>query len=129
MLDHSSIISDVGSISEHDFDAVAVQIKDGSIEVTVFVATSGRGTVGATASGQGCCIEISNSRPTRSGECDVRGAGLYAMSFVSCGVPEDRRTSLPRRLLAQEEVRIANTKADLVARLSNISVPKGLKSG
>lgn len=80
MLNDSAIIPNVGSISEHDFDAVAIEIENGGIEVAILLASGCWCTVWTASSGKGCSVEVSYGRPTRSGECDMRRASFYAMS-------------------------------------------------
>jgi hypothetical protein len=75
---NSPIIHVIGTILVHDLDAVAIEIYDGRIEVTILVASAGRCAVRPTASGQSSGIEVSNSSPTLSGEGDVRCASFHA---------------------------------------------------
>jgi hypothetical protein len=127
VLDDGSVVHHVGPVPVDDLNAISVEVHDSSIEL--IVATSGcRCTVGTGSSVQGCRVEVSNGRPTRSGECDVRGAGFHTILVVSCGVPVDRRSSLPRCFLADKEISIPNPEADLVSRLSDVPVAKGLES-
>jgi hypothetical protein len=55
---------------------------------------------------------------------------LLRYDCVSCGGGGvgDRWTCLPRRFLAQEEVRIADPKTNLMSRLTDVSITKGLQS-
>jgi hypothetical protein len=122
-----TVVHHIGPVSVDDFNAVSIEVHDSSIEL--IVATSGcRGTVGTGSSVQGCSVEVSNGRPTGSGECDVRGTGFHTISVVNCGVPVDRQSSLPRCFLADEEISIPDPEADLVSRLSDVAVAKWLQS-
>lgn len=76
--DDGPIVPRIGSISEHDFDAVAIQIENGGIEVAILVATRRRRTIGTPSSDQRCSIEVSNSGPARGGERYVGSASFYA---------------------------------------------------
>lgn len=78
MLDYGPVISEVGSIFEHDFNAVAVKVEDSSIEVTILIAPSGWCAIRTASGVQGGGVEVSNGSTTGSGEGDVRGAGFYA---------------------------------------------------
>ena len=79
MLYYSSILSDIGSISENDLDAVPVEIQYSGVEVTVFVASAGRSTVGTTSGLQGGGVKVSNGCPICGGEGDVRSASPHAV--------------------------------------------------
>jgi hypothetical protein len=122
VLNHSAIVSHIGPVPEHDFDAVAIQIEHGSVEMTIVITTRGWRTIWTTSSRQGCCIEVANCCPARGGECNVCSAGFYAIVIVSCGVHKARSVTLPRRLLAKEEVRVSNAEAYLIPRLSYVSI-------
>jgi hypothetical protein len=95
--------------------------------MAVIVASRGRGTVGSASSGQGCCVKVSNGRPTGSGECNVRSTSLYTRSTVSCGEVKLRSTCLPRGLLAKKKVRVPDAKSDLMSRLSDVAIAKWLE--
>ena len=79
VLDDSSVVSDVGSISEHNLNAVAIQVEDGSIEVPILVTSGRRRAIRSTSGIQSGGVEFSDGRSTGSGEGNVRCAGFYAM--------------------------------------------------
>lgn len=82
MVNHCSIVSEVGSVSEHDLNAIAIQVQDGRIEMTIFIASGGRSSVWTTASGQRGGIEVPDCRPTWGGEGNVCCAGFYAICVL-----------------------------------------------
>jgi hypothetical protein len=103
-------MSHVGPVSVYDLDAVAVKVEYCGIEVTIFRATSTRGSVRTPAGSQCSGIEIPDRGRAGCGECDVCSAGLYA-----------------RRFLAEEEIGIMDSQANLVAILADIAVAQWLK--
>jgi hypothetical protein len=82
VLDNSSVIPEVGPIPEHDFDAVAIEVQNGSVEVTILVDAGGRCAVRPTASGQSSGVEVSDGSPAMGGEGNVRCAGFYAVALL-----------------------------------------------
>jgi hypothetical protein len=79
VLDNRSIISNIRSVSEHDLNAIAIQVKNSSIEVSILIASAGGRAIRSSSSIQSGGVEVSDGRSTRSGEGNVRCAGFYAM--------------------------------------------------
>ncbi len=86
VFDNGPIMSHVGPVSVYDLDAVAVKVEYCGIEVTIFRATSTRGSVRTPAGSQCSGIEIPDRGRAGCGECDVCGAGFYAtqLSVAVC---------------------------------------------
>jgi hypothetical protein len=89
VLDDGTIVHHIRLDLVYDLNAVTIEVHDSSIKLVV-TTPGGRGSVGTGSRVQGCSIEVSNGRPCRSGECDVRGTGFYTIFHVSCGVPNTR---------------------------------------
>jgi hypothetical protein len=103
VLDDGTVVHYIRPGPVHDLDAIAIEVRDSSIELVV-ATSAGRGTVGTGSRVQGRSIEVSNGRPSRSGECDVRGTGFYTIFDVSCGVPVDRPAILTLVFLGRERI-------------------------
>ena len=86
VLDDGPVMSHIRSISVDNLDAVAVKVDYCGIEVAIFCATSTRGPVRTTTSGQCSGIEIPDCGCARCGECNVCSAGFYAaqLSVAVC---------------------------------------------
>ena len=73
---HCSVVSVIWCTTVYNFDAVAIQVKDRSVEVAVIISPACWRSVGLGSGIQGCGIKVSNSCATCSGECDVCCAGF-----------------------------------------------------
>jgi hypothetical protein len=101
VLDDGTIMHHIRLDLVYDLNAVTIEVHDSSIKLVV-TTPGGRGSVGTGSRVQGCSIEVSNSRPCRSGECDVRGTGFYTIFHVSCCVPNTRPAILTLVFLGRE---------------------------
>jgi hypothetical protein len=95
---------------KHNFNAVAIQIKHGSIEALVFSLTSSRRPMRLPSSLQRIRIELAHSSAAGCGERNMSRSSFYT-----------------RRLLREEEVRIANPEPDLITPLPQKPVPERLQ--
>lgn len=95
--------------------------------MAIVIAPGGWRSIRTTSGIQGGGIEVSNGSPAGSGEGDVCSAGFYA-TLWSVHFLRSSWDPLPRRFLAQKEIGIVDSEADLVALLADISVAERLES-
>lgn len=111
MFNDGSVIPQIRSVFEHNFNAVAVEIEHSTVEVTVVLIPDGRRAIRSSSGIQSGRVEVPDNSATGSGEGDVGCPGFYTGGF-----------------LAQKEVGIAYPQANLAALLSDEAVSQRLES-
>lgn len=130
MANDCAIVSDIGPVLVDDLYAIPVEVKDSSIEVAVEFIPACGGSIRPASSGEGGRVEVSNCGPAVGSKCNVCSASSYTgcCQFWSSKSMGMGCGGLPRSLLAEEEVGITDSKADLAALLSEVAIAKRLES-